>query len=263
MFLSVTDIWWLKLLLESQKDRLILTTETCTSRKVEAQEGAEEEDEDEQDEEEEEEKEEAKSKSKKRPLARSPAAAVGRRSTKKLNNAPGVVVHLPRLCLFAEQFHCSECTAIFTSKLKYTIHLQLHKNGLLCHVCERCGRQVKRGSELKKHMKKHTGEKPFMCSFCDYKSNRRASLQRHMRTHTGEKPYKCSLCDYKCNESGNLKSHMRTHTGEKPLKCSLCDYKSDRRAILKRHIKTHTREKPLKCSCAITSEMEATVSRGT
>eukprot|EP00808_Paulinella_micropora_P014026 g68913.t1 len=139
----------------------------------------EEEEQDEQDEEEED--EEAKSKSKKRPRARSLAAAAGRRPTKKLKaaseekqmNAQGLL----------EQFHCSECTATFTSKLKHTNHLQLHKEGLLRHVCERCGRQMRHKSDLKSHMKTHTREKPFKCSLCEYTCTLKNHLKNHMRTH--------------------------------------------------------------------------------
>nr|XP_054926006.1 zinc finger protein 513-like [Dermacentor andersoni] len=59
----------------------------------------------------------------------------------------------------------------------------------------------------------------FSCQFCPYVSNNAANLQRHVRVHTGEKPFKCRHCPAAFSQSGNYKRHLRNHGTEEQFKC--------------------------------------------
>ncbi|XP_069461578.1 zinc finger protein 513 isoform X2 [Ambystoma mexicanum] len=115
-------------------------------------------------------------------------------------------------------------------------------------MCSLCSFVTHYPNHLARHMKTHSGEKPYKCVLCDYASAHFDNLKRHQRVHTGEKPYKCDLCDYACGNLANLKRHGRIHSGDKPFQCNLCNYTCNQSMNLKRHMLRHTGEKPFCCS---------------
>ncbi|KAK7081618.1 hypothetical protein SK128_011849 [Halocaridina rubra] len=54
------------------------------------------------------------------------------------------------------------------------------------------------------------------CQICWRLFTERNNLHRHMRIHTGFKPYFCPLCPYQSNRNGNLVRHMAFRHGKHP-----------------------------------------------
>ncbi|CAG9857343.1 unnamed protein product [Phyllotreta striolata] len=78
------------------------------------------------------------------------------------------------------------------------------------------------------------------CTECNRTFRCTTTLARHMRTHTGDKPYKCSYCDKTFAIPGSLKTHTRIHTGITPYVCTICNKRYTSISGLKKHkIKMH------------------------
>ncbi|NWV53388.1 ZBT8A protein, partial [Daphoenositta chrysoptera] len=69
------------------------------------------------------------------------------------------------------------------------------------------------------------GELPrarFKCPFCTHTVKRRADLKRHLRCHTGERPYPCEACGKRFTRLEHLRNHFQTIHQAGKLICRKC-----------------------------------------
>ena len=101
---------------------------------------------------------------------------------------------------------CPNCISGKNAKApsKERIH-NCHYNG--------CKKGYIKPSYLQAHLRRHTGERPFICNqlSCGKRFTRSDELLRHMRSHTGEQPFICSECPKRFGRRDHLNKHIKIH----------------------------------------------------
>ena len=141
---------------------------------------------------------------------------------------------------------CSQCPALFSCAESLERHKLYHARGHR-QQCPTCGLVVLR---LKEHMLLHSSPAQthmFVCDQCPMRYLRKANLERHMRTHTGEKPYACSHCSKRFHSNGMLRKHLLTHTQERPFQCEVCGKRCALRSNLAVHMRVHSTNRAFAC----------------
>ena len=153
-------------------------------------------------------------------------------------------------------YRCPRCQKRFDSKSRLACHRRTHGKGKLhsggkpSHRCKVCGKDCSSPSYLTRHIRSHTGEKPYECNICGSAYAYMSYLTRHIRLHTGEKAHKCPVCGKCFSDRGALKTHsvIHTRTHDQPFECTVCGKRFAQKNTFNRHSAMHKDPKSHQCS---------------
>lgn len=110
------------------------------------------------------------------------------------------------------------------------------REGICCPIC--INRYFKSADKLNRHMRSHTGEKPFKCPLCHLTFSQSYHMTRHMRNQHSAGPHVCPTCGVSQENLDEFIKHKKTHRPQ-TLHCPDCTETFLDDEELRTHVKSH------------------------
>ncbi|CAG2239049.1 KRAB [Mytilus edulis] len=136
------------------------------------------------------------------------------------------------------RYGCKICGKTFANGHKLKAHQYVHNihPPLKCSICHQT---LKSEKTLSYHMKtKHNEayQKNVSCEYCGKLFWCKSELDKHLRVHTNERPYLCHICSSSFKTAGNLRNHQRAIHENHFWICDVCGQKFKSKPRFQEHL---------------------------
>jgi len=138
-------------------------------------------------------------------------------------------------------YECLVCKKSFSRPVVLQRHRHTIHTDITPRPCPYCGKLFKTNGDVTRHVRIHTGAKPYSCRHCSDSFTFHESLKVHMlRSHNEGTWWTCYICQKKFVHSLDLKKHISWHVGVKPYICSECPKRFRTAQGLTNHLLVHS-----------------------
>lgn len=111
-----------------------------------------------------------------------------------------------------KRFQCEQCKEKFINNSNLKVHMKVCTGKVKEFLCKKCGDIQHNKTDHLDHLARvHNINKKHSCPICHKQLKKTSDLKKHMATHSNQKPFACQVCGKRFKTESYVKVHMKLH----------------------------------------------------